>query len=333
MNKFCYVPIVKWKQGEQGALSILADEIKDQIIPLIEIVPDFNVDKFESTFNKNWANRHFYFDVFPECYEAYGGSYYFELLEKCNSDFVIPVLALDDDVSVIDEVNSYSSNGIAFRITSYSTDILEEQLTKIVEDFNPSETDLIIDLKAIDQDNIHDKNIVLKALLSDIPEIDSFRNIILAGASFPETLTECEKHELCFTERYEYKLWTDTKKYNKKYNINLIYSDYCVNHPKYMEYIIGMSPSFNIRYTTDDSYMIIKGDTIKKGGLEPKSIIDLCKKIVNSGKFKGKDYSWGDDFIASRSLDSASNGNLSTWRKVGTNHHITLVVNQLSNLP
>lgn len=331
MNEFCYVPIVKWKQGEQGALSALGDDVKDKIVPLIEIVPDFNIEKFVSSFNKNWANRCFYFDIFPECLEIHGGHIYFELLEKCNLDFVIPVLALDDDMDVIRKAYTITNNGIAFRISSYYTDELEQQLTDIIEVFNPSNIDLILDLKVITDDSIHDKSIVLKAMLADIPKIESFRNIILACASFPETLSNINKHTLTYVPRSEYRLWNDALKYNKKYHINLIYSDYCINHPKYMEYVIGMSPSFNIRYTTNDSYMIVKGDTIKKGGLEPQSIIETCDKIIKSGNFKGIHYSWGDNYIATRK-ESDSHGNLSTWRKVGTNHHITLVVNQIANL-
>lgn len=330
LTNFIYVPIVKWKQGEQGALKELDDCIKDKIIPLIEITPDFNEKKFETTLN-NWVNRYFYFDMFPECYEN-DNNIYFETLKKCDSDFVIPVLVIDDSDDVIKNAYNYSKNGVAFRITSNNAEDLDYLLENIIEKYDPSNIDLIIDMKSITNKNISEKNIVLKSMLSDIPQINSFRNIILASSSFPETLTDIKKYKPELIDRLEFDLWIKSRKFNRKYDINIIFSDYCINHPSFFEYIPGMSPSFNIRYTTDNSYLILKGDTIKKGGLDPENIIKLCDEVIKSGYYKGDTFSWGDSYIATRCDHSDNCGNLSTWRKVGTNHHITLVVDQLSNL-
>ncbi|MFB5761329.1 beta family protein [Paenibacillus medicaginis] len=38
-NRRHYVPIVKWKQGEQRALETLAATSKERLTPLIEIAP------------------------------------------------------------------------------------------------------------------------------------------------------------------------------------------------------------------------------------------------------------------------------------------------------
>lgn len=333
MNDFVYVPIIKWKQGEQGALSALDESIKDQIIPLIEIVPEVNIEKFESILGKCWANRDFYFDVIPECYEIHGDTFYFDLLEKCNPNFVIPVLCLEDSDEVIQDTFNYTNNGVAFRITSFDADNLEQRLESILRNFKNEEFDLIFDLKSVSEENIKDKTIVLKAMLSDVPDFNRFRNIILSGCSFPETLSNIPKYTITEAPRFELKLWRESQKHNKKYGINLIYSDYCINNLKYTEYVVGMTPTFNIRYTSDNNYILIKGDTIKKGGLDSRNIVQICDLIINSGYFQGENYSWGDNYIATRNCECESNGNLSTWRKVGTNHHITFVVNQLSNLP
>ena len=34
-----YFPLVKWKRGEQGAISILAPSVKNRITPIIELIP------------------------------------------------------------------------------------------------------------------------------------------------------------------------------------------------------------------------------------------------------------------------------------------------------
>lgn len=123
LSNFIYVPILKWKKGEQGALNELEDSIKNQIIPLIEITPDLNFSKFKGSLN-NWESRYFYFDVIPEVYEENSGEIYFELLSQCNSKYVIPVVFLSDGEDVIKETANYSENGIAIRIIGNDLDEL-----------------------------------------------------------------------------------------------------------------------------------------------------------------------------------------------------------------
>jgi hypothetical protein len=39
LNNFCYMPILKWKQGEQGALVKCSDEDRELMLPLLEFQP------------------------------------------------------------------------------------------------------------------------------------------------------------------------------------------------------------------------------------------------------------------------------------------------------
>ncbi|KEI83389.1 hypothetical protein EXM30_11150 [Clostridium botulinum] len=327
-----YVPILKWKKGEQGALKELSTTIKNGIIPLIEITPDFNESKLLSTI-KSWENRPLYFDVLPECYED-DNEIYFRILGKLNHDYTIPVLSLADDMDIMQKANNLSNLGFALRIISADAEYVENILEQITQNFNPSYIDLILDIKHIDAENYNEKYIVLKSILLDIPNINDYRNIIVATSSFPNTLTSVERYELATIERLDWSFWKKCiNKLNKKFNINLIYSDYTIDTPNYVAYIPGMSPLFKIRYTSDDDFIILKGQTIKKGGLDSDSVSDLCNTLTTSSYFKGNDFSWGDNYIYEHSNNSAkSYGNLTTWVKVGTNHHITFVINQLSNL-
>lgn len=327
-----YVPILKWKKGEQGALRELFTSVKNDIIPLIQITPDFNESKLLSTI-QSWENRPLYFDVLPECYED-DNEIFFRILQKLNPDYTIPILSLDDNIDIIEEATSLSNLGFALRIVSANAEYVENTLEQITQNFNPSYIDLILDIKHIDEENYNEKFIVLKSILLDIPNINNYRNIIVATSSFPTTLTNVERYELATIERLDWSFWKKcVDKLNKKFNINLIYSDYTIDTPNYVAYIPGMSPLFKIRYTSDDNFIILKGQTIKKGGLDSDSVSDLCNTLVTSCYFKGSDFSWGDKYIYEHSNNSAkSYGNLTTWVKVGTNHHITFVIDQLSNL-
>lgn len=327
-----YVPIMKWKQGEQGALKELSTSVKDAIIPLIEITPDFNEDKLLSTM-KSWENRTFYFDVVPDCYDT-DTEIYFRILKQLNPEFVIPVLCLDDSLEIIESAAELSNLGFALRITTNDIDNIDEAISVIIGKFKAENIDLILDMKFITAENVREKFTVLKSMLSDIPNIDSFRNIILASSSFPETLSDIEKYHCANIDRLDWSFWLKSvDKLNEKYDIKLIYSDYCIANPKYVSFIPGMSPSFNIRYTSDEYFVVLKGNTIKKGGLDSENISELSKEIIDLEAFSGENYSWGDNYIYTRATaDVDSYGNLGTWRKVGTNHHITFVIDQLSNL-
>lgn len=63
--------------------------------------------------------------------------------------------------------------------------------------------------------------------------------------------------------------------------------------------------------------IIIKGDPLRKGGLEAENVIKSCKKIMNLEEFLGKNYSWGNKYMCTRCDKEIKNfGNLGTWRKV-----------------
>lgn len=331
MEKVLYTPIVKWKQGEQNALKELDGEIADKIIPLIEITPDINQDKFEASLSV-WKNRYYYFDVLPECYDEFGGDIYFRLLNQCDSEYVIPVVNISDSDDVIESCVELSSNGFAIRVFSSDIDEVGNRLEELHEIYDSENVDIIVDLKEIDEENYSEKKIAFRALIGEMEYLSDYRRVILSSSAFPVSLSGVEKYSIALRPRLEFDLWNELKGFCKKKKSDLIFSDYCINNPSFFEYIPGMSPSYNIRYTDDQNFVLLRGDAIKKGGLNAENVLRLCRILTQSTHFSGKDFSWGDYYIASRDEDSASFGNLTTWRKVGTNHHITFVVNQLANL-
>jgi hypothetical protein len=88
--------------------------------------------------------------------------------------------------------------------------------------------------------------------------------------------------------------------------------------------------SASIRYTTPESWLIVKGRNVNQYGFE--QYYDLCKQLIGRPEYVGPEFSWGDEFIWKCAQETAGTGNATTWRKVGVNHHLTLVARQLSNL-
>ena len=61
-------------------------------------------------------------------------------------------------------------------------------------------------------------------------------------------------------------------------------------------------------------------------------IWDHCATVLDSGFFCGADFSAGDEYIEGCAAGTMSTGSLTTWRWVGTNHHIEKVARDVASL-
>lgn len=327
-----YVPVLKYKQGEKDALYTLTDEIKENIRPMLEITPDI-IDKQNFSGTEDFWNAKHYIAISPEISGDLDDDKFFSMLSKFKKEFVIPTITLTDAVEKTSKLTSESSNGVALRlfIEEILDDDFEERYTEMLNLLDLSNTDLIISVQFVDSTKVNETSFVIRGAINLISHLNKFRNVIFSSNSFPGAL-EVEKKKLTLIPRNETKVFEKVKTEFLKKDVEIIYSDYAINHWSYFKFIPGMQPSFNIRYTTNDVYVIYKGDTVKKGGLNIEKVIEGCKLLVESPYFCGKTYSWGDNEIFDKSIgESAGPGSLTTWRAIGTNHHITFMVNLLSS--
>lgn len=329
-----YVPILKFKQGEKDALYTLQDGIKNHIIPLLEVDPNVMEKKRLTGLDTFWYERPFIFDIPLECYEEITDDEYFELLKKLSTPKCIPVIRLEDSNEKVKKISSYANNGLALRI--YTNEITDEDFddiyTELTSLIDPAITTLIIDNQFVEPAEFNNTAFLVKSIVNMIDNLDKFEKVVFASNSFPSSLTGINKHELVPIVRNESKLYEKVKPYFEKKGIDVIYSDYGINHWGQVEYIKGMQVSFNIRYTKDDYYIIFKGDTTKKGGFKINKVREACTALVQSPCFFGSSYSWGDNEILEKGNGETDKpGNSTSWRAIGNNHHITFIVNLLSN--
>ncbi|MCM3316146.1 beta family protein [Rummeliibacillus stabekisii] len=325
-----YVPILKWKAGEKEALANLRPEIKSQITPLIELTPDILEKGEPLKVASIWENL-FYFDVSYE--SVLEETEFIKLVETCDAiDQIIPVVNLGDSFEKIQSLYDLTRNGIALRVSI--NDGLDSNFQHIIKQIlsiiPPQNIDLILDAREIQNEELNQKVFLANAILDSISELDKLKSIILASSSFPNSLTNCESEKISTIDRLEPKFYFSVA---QKCTLPIIFSDYAINHWSYFEFIPGIKPSFNIRYTLENSYLVYKGITVQRGGLNIENVKNGCRAIVSHPSYLGESYSWGDKEIHLKAInDSNKPGNLTTWRNIGTNHHITLTVNQLANL-
>ena len=165
-----------------------------------------------------------------------------------------------------------------------------------------------------------------------MPLGDRWRRVILAAASFPIDLSEVDAATSTTIPRREWQLWRALQRRRTGLpQQGIIYSDYAIAHPLPRE----LDPRFmmmsaSIRYTTDEDWLVVKGRNVRQYGFE--QYFDLCRTLVELPEFYGPTFSWGDEYIARCAAREVGPGNATTWRKVGTNHHITVVVRAIANL-
>lgn len=350
-----YVPILKWKQGEYLALERLENDIKDQITPLIEIPPigwDFekgclaktineHLSNFGDRLNKKWKTRRCFVDLslLDQSFRMEDGLHPVEFVfgeTRKHGSCAVPVIRFDRDIyyqhAIKNEVKK-DGNGLCIRLLF--EDIIKSDIEGRIEilalsnGLELSDIDVILDLKA---PNFHPLEAFSKALHSAINKLDILkqcRSFTMAATSFPESMGVVKKGNQLI-ERSEWLLFHEYLSHCKDNDIQPQFGDYAIAHPVLTQQDMRLlRPSASLRYTIDNAWYIEKGVNVRDYGF--KQYVDMCRSLVGSGYFLGGDYSEGDNYIHECSINKASTGNLTVWRRIGTNHHITKIVRDLSN--
>jgi Beta protein len=353
-----YVPILKGKEGEFAALQELKPNVWPLIMPLIEIpsVPhdyvndrpakslDDHVAGIPERLSKCSMGHPLYLDL-----PSYGVEEHLNdgrlgldaVLADCRKYGVnvVPVVsrASSDDYLSAAGLHGVSSGlGVCVRLPEgdFNEDIdLETDIARILSKigaFTNTPADLILDLQDIGSEG--NRSVVFaRYVFSLIPRKDVWRRIILAAASFPEDLSDVEAATTTLLPRYEWNLWQALlRKPNGLPRRDLIYGDYAVSNP--VSKVLDprtMAMSANIRYTTRDKWLVVKGRSVRQHGFS--QYFELCESLVARQEYSGRNFSWGDSYIDDCALAMKGPGNATTWRKVGVNHHLTLVAKQLAN--
>lgn len=194
----------------------------------------------------------------------------------------------------------------------------------------PHETDLVVDLGSMNDDNMAMNRLNALTVMEHIHDAQAWRSLTLAGASFPATLSSLPNNALSTLPRVEWDVWrhTDSAGVGRRPT----YSDYGIAHP---DPAGDVNPRFmrmtaNLRYTDDESFLVAKGRNTRDFGFD--QIRQVARLIVESGRYAGPTFSWGDAWIQDCADGNGTTGNAMTWRKVGTSHHLAKVIYQIASL-
>lgn len=363
-----YVPILKWKRGEQTALRNCTDTVKDRLTPLIEIPPiPWNFDEVrpqrtleqhldgmtDAILNALGSNRLFFLDTMHIEDESLSDPAIVRLTKECLTKGlkVIPVVhsfTRNSSLAELKPIISGGKTGVCIRVFE---DIMEEPsvfqsvLEGILRDLQvqKGDVDLVVDL-GYQSKSIH--QVYLQTLLNNIIyDHNQWRSLTLSCTSFPEDMSDITRDSIEYLKRIEWEAW---ERLYANYQAGKLtrmptFSDCSVTHPEYPDIDPRtMNPSGNIRYTIDDEFMIVKGGAVRdmrRGGTVVvqgrtySQMVGLCKTLISQPEFCGPSFSWGDQYIEDCANGQASSGNAETWIRVGVNHHLSFVIQQLSSYP
>ncbi|MBB5058695.1 hypothetical protein HDF16_003409 [Granulicella aggregans] len=353
-----YVPILKGKEGEFAALEELAGDVRTALMPVIETpaIPfDHAVGKpaksltehvsgIPDRLKRSCGRRPFFLDLSSLDNGVrldHGGNVSAGILSGCsNAELdVVPVILTSSTQEHLTAVaNHHLSTGSALAVRLVVEDFREEvetdsEVDRIIARLGLPEAtsaDLIIDLKDLGSD-LGRATLIARSILSMIPRKHEWRNIILAAASFPEDLSDVNAESTSLLPRLEWQLWKALQR--KPASLprrDLIFGDYSIAHPVTKELDPRkMRMSASIRYTTADDWLILKARNVRQYGFD--QYFELCRLLTERPEYAGRDFSWGDRYISDCVEGTQGPGNATTWRKVGVNHHLTLVLEQIAN--
>lgn len=339
MKKF--VPIIKWKAGEKNGLLNLSESVKDSIIPLIEIVDYCEPDKFSEEI-KNYFNRPVYIDTIISEDEYRSDLKNLIISTSSLGINCIPVLYptdLEDYFNIFNEISSKVAIKIELPLDlelDSIKDLIEYAVTNIKEN---NLIDIILDVDNIENsrdasNKYHHIVDALNTLKNYLSYIDS---IIIASTSFPKDISKIQSDSESKFKRFDILVYTKIIENNtfQDFKDIIAYSDYGVT--RYQDPDIDFSKISSpiiskIRYTTYNDYVMLKGKN--KNITNPTGIKfpDLAARLVKKPYYFGSTFSFGDSEIFKRANGTLGPGNGTNWVTIAVNHHITVVVKQLSIL-
>jgi Beta protein len=353
-----YVPILKGRKGEYDALETLIPSMHQRLTPLVEIPPipwdyatetpaktiDQHLKRIGPKINRAWGRRgRLFADLLwiSERERMTDGSHplthMFQSLRTHNIQSV-PVVSLlqgDEYMQACRAIVGLDDRGVCVRIqredfAEFSD--LSGAVGRILNTLGAKveNADLILDLRALTPDRRSLGVDEVINLVNLLPRLREWRTFTIAATSFPQNLTGLPPSDATFVPRREWTLWTDLSQRRNQVPRIPTFGDYAISHPEPAEVDPRvMRPSASIRYTCDAAWLIPKARNLKDHGY--RQFHEVCRALVQRAEYRGRRFSWGDQYIDDCAAERVGTGNLTTWRQVGTSHHLAFVVHQLAN--
>jgi hypothetical protein len=350
MPDVLYVPILKGRQGELAALGMIQPMTRQRVLPVLEIMPPtdeaYAAAPLRSAIEKTarklkvWAGQRLLLDgglltAEVELRDGIGAVGFSVAAATDQGVEVTPVVHLNDGpLARRDAANWHADTrrGVAVRLTAEELDEdsenIDEALTELLQALavDRRDADLILDLGPVVGDLMVRAHSRLAAdVLRELSGAQEWREVIVSSGAFPADLSAYPAWALGEPVRYDAALY-DQLRQRRRIPRQPVFSDYAVTHPILTG--LGYRSSPHLRYTVADRWLVLKGRLNDPRGHA--QFYDVCETIAAHPDFVGSTLGRADARIADPR--GVGPGNASTWREVGTTHHIDYVVKRITTL-
>lgn len=356
-----YFAALQFKEGERLALERLRSEEKDVVRPILTLPSeggrkthriDFvirRLEKLQKFLCGSWNGRHIYVDFSKIAEILTEGKVAETIVHVVNSAMKSRV-----DIQVVVDASefrtmkkAFHSLEIPFAIRLRTNDIAhidQDLISRLKHLSTQRQCDIFLDLSYIERiENIEDDILRQDTLTKFVEFVTSRINRIyeemrgmnvtvnfLAG-SFPKDLVNIPLG-LSKLKRWEWVIWSNACR-NGGFDAG--FGDYATRHPLPVHEGIRpelMNVSASIRYTAGDEWIILRGEGTRTSTKGYAQYHDLAKQLVESGYFKGEEFSEFDKKIVEIANRMSKPGNTTTWISLSVGHHISEVIAQLTSL-
>lgn len=338
-----YVPVLKVKRGEKHALASIAPRLRRHVVPLLEIVERTKaptIDKHLATSFKDLASSLCGYsrclidvrEVEPDGTSAAAAA--FDRASTAGISFT-PVTGISRTADVAPALACGSIGGIGIRLTrsEFEGGNLAASLNSFMSTngLAHDRVDLIVDLGPVN-DLIKIGVVGLTdAFLDEVPNKSQWRTLTVTASAFPLSMRVVNRHSSARIERSEWLAWRDGQ-FARRAALERLptFSDCATQHPIGVENFDPrwMPVSASIRYTSSSDWLLVKGESTRVS--RPSAQFPrLATKLVYGqlqNDFAGVQHCQGCQMAKNSADGSGGLGSAEVWRRIGTIHHITTVV-------
>lgn len=342
-----YVPVLKAKRGEKHALSSIAPSLHARMTPLFEVVEIADGKTLQEHLKTAFSGLSESVRPYPRCFldprelgasDAAASDAVFTYACQRGIEFT-PVTGISRGPQISMAIK-HGGNGVALRLTRHELEVggLRSRVTDFMGDYalEPGNTDLIVDLGAV-QDFIPEGIARLaEAFLKVVPNIRAWRTLTLSGCAFPLSMRNIERDSYAVFDRSEWLAWKYL--YGERSRLARLptFSDCAIQRPEGVEGFDFryMEVSAVVRYALPEKWLLIKGQSTSRVSAK-RQFPSLATRLVY-GHLR-QSYSGANHCDGCRQAKDAADGNsgfgsAEVWRRLGTTHHITTVVEGLGRL-
>lgn len=344
-----YVPVLRWKRAEWGALRDLADADRDGTTPLFEWVPhdlirakrsvDIQLALCADTVRDAWGERPLFVDaaLLPATLRTTGGHHVWDAFAvEAAGRRIVPTVALDRGVDEIEAARRAAASfraGMALRLrrADLARLRLASDITALVRALGttPAEVDLILDYGLTDANAPG-----ISYALGLIPTLAAWRTLTAVNGAFPKDLSGFRTVGTHRHPRSDWEWWRRQALATPPLARIPAYGDYLTQHPVFSPPPPRANFSASIRYAADSDWVIMRGEGVfNDGGPGFAQWPANAQMLCFEPEYAGPAYSAGDQYISTMAAQTAKPGNAESWLRAGLSRHLTLTARQVAALP